>query len=111
MPPVTVRTAAELVTLPLYIAGAFQREISPQIQVLSTMVLLVSGQTSAAQAYFEDAGGWLMQSGAADIGNRGETHQRRRLRQPLVTQAQAGNQTQIAAGRIAADHNLLGLVA
>lgn len=35
-------TAGELVTLPLYIAGAFQREISPQIQVLSTMVLLVS---------------------------------------------------------------------
>lgn len=25
------------------------------------MVLLVSGQTSAAQAYFDDAGGWLMQ--------------------------------------------------
>ncbi len=35
-------TAGELVTLPLYIAGAFQREISPQIQVLSTLVLLVS---------------------------------------------------------------------
>ncbi len=35
-------TAGELVTLPLYIAGAFQREISPQIQVLSTGVLLVS---------------------------------------------------------------------
>jgi ABC-type spermidine/putrescine transport system permease subunit II len=31
------------VTLPLYLAGAFQREISPQIQVLSTLVLLVSG--------------------------------------------------------------------
>jgi ABC-type spermidine/putrescine transport system permease subunit II len=30
------------VTLPLYIAGAFQREIAPQIQVLSTLVLLVS---------------------------------------------------------------------
>jgi len=30
------------VTLPLYLAGAFQREISPQIQVLSTLVLLAS---------------------------------------------------------------------
>ena len=36
-------TAGDVVTLPLYIAGAFQREISPQIQVLSTLVLLVSG--------------------------------------------------------------------
>jgi spermidine/putrescine transport system permease protein len=36
-------TAGETVTLPLYLAGAFQREISPQIQVLSTLVLLVSG--------------------------------------------------------------------
>lgn len=35
-------TAGEVVTLPLYLAGAFQREISPQIQVLSTLVLLVS---------------------------------------------------------------------
>ncbi|MCT0211656.1 MAG: ABC transporter permease [Cyanobium sp.] len=35
-------TAGEIVTLPLYLAGAFQREISPQIQVLSTLVLLVS---------------------------------------------------------------------
>ena len=35
-------TAGDLVTLPLYIAGAFQREIAPQIQVLSTLVLLVS---------------------------------------------------------------------
>ncbi|MFM9073653.1 MAG: ABC transporter permease subunit, partial [Cyanobium sp.] len=34
--------AGETVTLPLYLAGAFQREISPQIQVLSTLVLLVS---------------------------------------------------------------------
>jgi spermidine/putrescine transport system permease protein len=34
-------TAGETVTLPLYLAGAFQREISPQIQVLSTLVLLV----------------------------------------------------------------------
>ncbi len=36
-------TAGETLTLPLYLAGAFQREISPQIQVLSTLVLLVSG--------------------------------------------------------------------
>jgi spermidine/putrescine transport system permease protein len=35
-------TAGETVTLPLYLAGAFQREISPRIQVLSTLVLLVS---------------------------------------------------------------------
>ena len=35
-------TAGETVTLPLYLAGAFQREISPQIQVLSSLVLLVS---------------------------------------------------------------------
>jgi spermidine/putrescine transport system permease protein len=35
-------TAGETITLPLYLAGAFQREISPQIQVLSTLVLLVS---------------------------------------------------------------------
>jgi spermidine/putrescine transport system permease protein len=35
-------TAGGTVTLPLYLAGAFQREIAPQIQVLSTLVLLVS---------------------------------------------------------------------
>lgn len=35
-------TAGQTVTLPLYLAGAFQREITPQIQVLSTLVLLVS---------------------------------------------------------------------
>jgi spermidine/putrescine transport system permease protein len=34
--------AGETLTLPLYLAGAFQREIAPQIQVLSTLVLLVS---------------------------------------------------------------------
>jgi spermidine/putrescine transport system permease protein len=34
--------AGETVTLPLYLAGAFQREIAPQIQVLSTLVVLVS---------------------------------------------------------------------
>ena len=34
--------AGETVTLPLYLAGAFQREISPQVQVLTTLVLLVS---------------------------------------------------------------------
>ncbi|MFM7087625.1 MAG: ABC transporter permease [Cyanobium sp.] len=39
---ISVFTAGEVVTLPLYIAGAMQREISPQIQVLSTLVLLVS---------------------------------------------------------------------
>lgn len=36
-------TAGETVTLPLYLAGAFQREIAPQIQVLSTLVVLLSG--------------------------------------------------------------------
>ncbi|MEB3200089.1 MAG: ABC transporter permease [Synechococcaceae cyanobacterium] len=35
-------TAGRTVTLPLYIAGAFQREISPQIHVLATLVLLIS---------------------------------------------------------------------
>ena len=40
-------TAGELVTLPLYIAGAFQREISPQIQVLSSGVLLISATLMA----------------------------------------------------------------
>jgi spermidine/putrescine transport system permease protein len=34
-------------TLPLSIAGAFQREISPQIQVLSSLVLLVSAELLA----------------------------------------------------------------
>ena len=34
-------TGGETVTLPIYLAGAFQREISPQIHVLSTLVLLV----------------------------------------------------------------------
>lgn len=34
--------AGETLTLPLYLAGAFQREIAPQIQVLSTLVLVVS---------------------------------------------------------------------
>jgi spermidine/putrescine transport system permease protein len=36
-------TAGETVTLPLDLAGACQRKISPQIQALSTLVLLVSG--------------------------------------------------------------------
>ncbi|MEB3318045.1 MAG: ABC transporter permease subunit [Cyanobacteriota bacterium] len=40
-------TAGETVTLPLYLAGAFQREIAPQIQVLSTVVLLVSAALMA----------------------------------------------------------------
>lgn len=35
-------TAGDTITLPLYLAGAFLREISPQIHVLSTMVMLVS---------------------------------------------------------------------
>lgn len=35
-------TAGSVVTFPLRIAGAFQREISPQIHVLSTLVLLIS---------------------------------------------------------------------
>ncbi|QPN67530.1 hypothetical protein [Synechococcus sp. CBW1006] len=35
-------TTVETMTLPLYLAGAFQRQIPPQIQVLSTVVLLVS---------------------------------------------------------------------
>jgi spermidine/putrescine transport system permease protein len=35
-------TAGRTVTLPLYVAGAFQREISPQIHVLATLVLLLS---------------------------------------------------------------------
>lgn len=35
-------TAGSVVTFPLRIAGAFQRQISPQIHVLSTMVLLIS---------------------------------------------------------------------
>jgi spermidine/putrescine transport system permease protein len=39
---VSLFTAGETVTLPIYIAGAFQREISPQINVLATMVLVAS---------------------------------------------------------------------
>lgn len=35
-------TAGSVVTFPLWVAGAFQREISPQIHVLSSLVLLVS---------------------------------------------------------------------
>jgi spermidine/putrescine transport system permease protein len=35
-------TAGETITFPLYIAGAFQREISPQIHVLATLVLIGS---------------------------------------------------------------------
>jgi spermidine/putrescine transport system permease protein len=35
-------TAGSVITFPLRIAGAFQREISPQIHVLSTMVLIFS---------------------------------------------------------------------
>jgi len=36
-------TAGDTITLPLYLAGAFLREISPQIHVLSTLVFVVSG--------------------------------------------------------------------
>ena len=35
-------SAGSVVTFPLWVAGAFQREISPQIHVLSTLVLLLS---------------------------------------------------------------------
>lgn len=35
-------TAGDTITLPLYLAGAFLREISPQIHVLSTLVFLIS---------------------------------------------------------------------
>ena len=39
---ISLFTAGDTVTLPLYIAGAFQREISPQIHVLASLVFLVS---------------------------------------------------------------------
>jgi spermidine/putrescine transport system permease protein len=39
---VTTFTAGQTVTFPLQIAGAFQREISPQINVLASMILIVS---------------------------------------------------------------------
>ena len=45
-------TAGETVTLPLDLAGAFQREISPQIQVLSSLVLLVSAALLALASPF-----------------------------------------------------------
>jgi spermidine/putrescine transport system permease protein len=35
-------TAGSVITFPIRIAGAFQREISPQIHVLSTIVLICS---------------------------------------------------------------------
>jgi len=35
-------TAGETVTLPLNLAGAFRREIAPRVQVLASLVLLVS---------------------------------------------------------------------
>lgn len=38
----TTFTSGTVPTFPLWIAGAFQREISPQIHVLSTLVLLLS---------------------------------------------------------------------
>jgi spermidine/putrescine transport system permease protein len=39
---ITTFTAGQEVTFPLQIAGAFQREISPQINVLASMILLAS---------------------------------------------------------------------
>ena len=39
---ITTFTSGQEVTFPLQIAGAFQREISPQINVLATMILVVS---------------------------------------------------------------------
>ena len=39
---ITTFNAGDNVTFPLYIFGARQRAIPPQIQVLSTMILLVS---------------------------------------------------------------------
>ena len=39
---ITTFTAGQTITFPLQIAGAFQREISPQINVLASMILLVS---------------------------------------------------------------------
>lgn len=44
---VSLFTAGDIVTLPLYIAGAFQREISPQIHVLASLVFLVSAAVLA----------------------------------------------------------------
>ncbi|MGQ0826230.1 MAG: ABC transporter permease [Actinomycetota bacterium] len=39
---ITSFTSGQTVTFPLRIAGAFQREISPQVNVLATMILLAS---------------------------------------------------------------------
>jgi spermidine/putrescine transport system permease protein len=39
---VTLFTGGATLTFPLYIAGSFQREIPPQIHVLSTLVLALS---------------------------------------------------------------------
>jgi spermidine/putrescine transport system permease protein len=39
---ITKFTAGQTVTFPLQIAGAFQREISPQINVLASTILIVS---------------------------------------------------------------------
>jgi spermidine/putrescine transport system permease protein len=49
---VTTFTAGQTVTFPLQIAGAFQREISPQINVLASMILLVSVSLLAAGTLF-----------------------------------------------------------
>jgi spermidine/putrescine transport system permease protein len=45
---ITKFTAGQTVTFPLQIAGAFQREISPQINVLASMILIVSVTILAA---------------------------------------------------------------
>ncbi len=47
---VSLFTAGSTVTLPLHIAGAFQREISPRIHVLSSLVLLASVALLAASS-------------------------------------------------------------
>jgi spermidine/putrescine transport system permease protein len=47
---VSLFTAGSTVTLPLHIAGAFQREISPRIHVLSSLVLLTSVALLAASS-------------------------------------------------------------
>jgi spermidine/putrescine transport system permease protein len=39
---ITTFTSGQYVTFPLQIAGAFQREIAPQINVLATMILLAT---------------------------------------------------------------------
>ncbi len=47
-----VRDVGGRPTFPLYIAGAFQREVSPQINVLATMVLVISVVLMASGSIF-----------------------------------------------------------